>query len=278
MTIQEALKAAAQRLQSISTSAHLDAQLLLMEVLSVERAYLLAHREEKLSPHQAQRYDTYISQAASGTPLPYILGRRAFYDLEFIVTPDVLIPRPETELLLEQALTFAHEYPQSTAVDVGTGSGALAVTLAVHAPLLSVHAVDISEGALAVARRNAEKYQVNVQFHQGDLLHPLIQHGIKVDLLMANLPYIPTHQLATLTVSHHEPQLALDGGTDGLDMVRRLLLQVSKVCAADALLLLEIGAGQGSAAIEAAQQVLQPHECAVFRDYAGHERILRVVL
>jgi len=278
MMIRDALHSAAKRIQPVSESARLDAQLLLMAVLGVERAYLLAHDDETLTPEQAERYESYVTRAAAGEPLPYILGKRAFFDLELFVTPDVLIPRPETELLLEEALRFAAARQSLTAVDVGTGSGALAVTFAVHAPQAAVHASDISPAALAIARRNAEKYQANIHFYEGDLLQPLIERGVKVDLLLANLPYIPHDEMLTLQVSRHEPLLALDGGADGLDLVRRLLSQAKEVCHPGALLLLEIGSGQGAAAMATAHAALETQACDVLNDYAGHDRILRVRL
>jgi release factor glutamine methyltransferase len=278
MIIRDALAAATNMIQPVSDSAPLDAQLLMMEVLGVGRAYLLAHDDEGLTDEQVQRFEAYVSRAARGEPLPYILGRRAFYDLELAVTPDVLIPRPETELLLEQALRFASTREHLSVVDVGTGSGALAVTFAVHCPHAVVAATDISAAALSVALHNAQKHKVNIDFYQGDLLQPLIDHNIKIDLLMANLPYIPSEELPSLAVSQHEPLIALDGGVDGLHLVRCLLHQVAKVCNPAALLLFEIGAGQATAAQKAAQGILEPRDCDVLTDYAGHDRILRVTM
>jgi release factor glutamine methyltransferase len=278
MIIRDALVAATNMIQPVSESAPLDAQILMMEVLGVERAHLLAHDDEKLSEEQTGRFEAYVSRAARGEPLPYILGRRAFYDLELAITPDVLIPRPETELLLEQALRFASTRERLSVVDVGTGSGALAVTFAVHCPDATMYATDISAAALRVALYNAQKYNTNIDFYQGDLLQPLIDHGIKVDLLMANLPYIPSEELPSLRVSQHEPLIALDGGVDGLHLVRCLLHQVAKVCNPAAMILLEIGAGQGTAAQKAVQGTLEPRDCDVLTDYAGHDRIVRVTL
>lgn len=275
-TIQDALHAARQRLEPASDSAALDAQVLLGEVLGKDRAYLLAHGEELLSGEELARFSTLVERCASGEPLPYVLGRRAFYDRELLVTPAVLIPRPETELLLEAALAVVREQPQAVAVDVGTGSGALAVTLAALCPTAQVCATDISPEALAVARRNAQQHNANVTFYQGDLLVPLIARGLQADLVMANLPYIPTGDLPALAVSHHEPRLALDGGPDGLDVIRRLLKQIPAVCRAGALILLEIGADQGEAVIRLAGAVLNPRRVDTLKDYAGLDRIIRI--
>jgi release factor glutamine methyltransferase len=163
-------------------------------------------------------------------------------------------------------------------VDVGTGSGALAVTFAKHAPQAQVYATDVSPAALDVARRNAEKHGANVTFLQGDLLAPLIERNIRVNLVMANLPYIASDELQTLAVSRHEPRLALDGGADGLDLIRRLLAQIPMICNPNALILLEIGAGQGGAALALVQEVLQPKSAAVLHDYAELDRIVRAAM
>jgi release factor glutamine methyltransferase len=245
-------------------------------VLGVDRAYLLAHGDQVLTDEQREQFEAWVERAVTGEPTAYILGKRGFYDLEFVVTPDVLIPRPETELLLEQALNWAKAKPNITAVDVGTGSGALAVTFARHAPQAQVYATDISPAALAVARRNAERHGANVTFLQGDLLSPLIAQNIRVDLVMANLPYIASDEVLMLDVSHYEPNLALDGGADGLDLIRRLLAQIPQVCNPNVLILLEIGATQSAAALALVQEGLSPNSAEVIQDYAGLDRIVRV--
>lgn len=277
-TIRDALGAARQRIKPASSSAHLDAQALLGAVLGVGRAYLLAHPEHALSAEQEARFETYVARCAAGEPLAYILGRRAFYDREFMVTPAVLVPRPETELLLEEALRYAAAQPCCIAVDVGTGSGALAITLAARCPQAVVYATDISPDALAVARRNAEQHRVAVEFMHGDLLTPLIERGLKADLVMANLPYIASDELAELPARRHEPRLALDGGADGLDAIRGLLAQAAEACAPGALLLVEIGATQGSAALALVKQTLATRQVEVLKDYGGLDRVVRVTL
>src|SRR5690606_18681749 len=203
---------AIERLRPVSESTALDVDMLLGEVLGVDRAYLLVHGDQVLTDEQREQFERWMERAANGEPIAYILGKRGFYDLEFVVTPDVLIPRPETELLLEQALDWAKDKPSVTAVDAGTGSGALAVTFARHTPQARVYATDVSTAALVVARQNAERHNANVTFLQGDLLSPLIEGNIRVDLVMANLPYIASDEVPTLAVSRYEPTLALDGG------------------------------------------------------------------
>ncbi len=267
-TIYDTLLAARKRIDP------LDAHVLLGEVLGVDRAYLLAHPEAPLTPEQAERFAALVARCADGEPVAYLLGRRAFYDRDFLVTPDVLIPRPETELLLEQALAWAGDRAIAAA-DVGTGSGALAVTLAANRPQARVYATDISSAALAVARKNAERSSVGVTFYEGDLLAPLIEHSIRLDLIMANLPYIASDELASLAVSRHEPRLALDGGADGLDPIRRLLAQIPGAINPGALVLLEIGAGQGAAALALVRETLRPQRAESILDYAGLDRIIR---
>ena len=277
MTIREVLQSAYQRLSAFD-SARLDAQLLLAYVLDVEKAYLLAYDERILSEDESARFESLLQRRTAGEPIAYILGTKGFYDLDFIVTPDVLIPRPETEHLIEAALNWAKGKTGLIAADIGTGSGAIAVTFARHAPQAQVHALDVSQAALAIARRNAEKYQVQIQFHHGSLARPLIDAGVRVDLLMANLPYIRSDEMPQLAVSQYEPHLALDGGADGLDLVRELLRQVPQVCTEGALILLEIGTEQGQAVLDFANETLAPQQATIIKDYAGHDRIVRLQL
>ena len=278
LTIQRVLQAARQRIQPASESAAFDAQVLLAHVLGVERVHLLAHPAETLTEQQQEQFNTLVERCAAGEPLAYLIGRRAFYDRDLFVSSAVLVPRPETERLLEKALEFAQQHPAVTAVDVGTGSGAIAVILAAHCPEATVYATDISPAALAVARQNAAAQQVQVRFFEGDLLTPLIEQAVGVNLIIANLPYIPSRVVDDLPVSRHEPRLALDGGADGLDVVRRLLEQAQHVMLTAGLLLLEIGADQGEAAAALGQTAFPQAVVEVFKDYAGLDRIVSIDL
>jgi release factor glutamine methyltransferase len=216
-------------------------------------------------------------RGAAGEPLAYLTGTRAFYGRDLIVTPAVLIPRPETEHLVEAALSWAQGRTGLRIADIGTGSGAIAVTLAAHLPDAQVWAVDVSPEALAVARQNAMRYNLldRIVFAPGDLLDPLRETG-PLGLIAANLPYIPRAELDTLAVARHEPRLALDGGVDGLDLIRLLLAQAPAVLAVHGLLLLEIGAGQGMQVARMARDAFLDAQVQVIPDYAGHERVVRI--
>lgn len=278
-TLGEVLRAARAQLEPTSLSASLDAQLLMAEVLGVSRAHVLAHPERPLSDDESAQFSMLVERRLNSEPVAYLLGRRAFYDREFIVTPAVLIPRPETEDLLERALaSLQAARPGAVAVDVGTGSGALAVTFAALRPHVQVYATDISPAALAVARLNAQQHGAQITFLEGDLLVPLVEKGIHVDIIMANLPYIDSAVVPTLEVSRHEPILALDGGADGLDLVRRLLEQAPAVIRPGGLILLEIGYNQGTRTAALIQQVFPSAQVEVIPDFAGFDRVVQVNL
>lgn len=275
MTLHEALQAASKRIAAVSETATSDARALLMTVLAADRVWLLLHTEYELTPDQETAFLELVKRAESGEPLPYILGRRVFYDRDLLVSSAVLIPRPETELLLQQAIDYVGDR-LVTVVDIGTGSGALAVTFAALKPTATVYAIDISPDALAIARQNAAHHAALVTFFEGDLLQPLIERGIRCDLIIANLPYIPTDEVKRLVVSKHEPTLALDGGEDGLVLIRRLLAQLPQVAKAESLILLEIMSGQGEAMRRLASEAFPMAEIEVQLDYAGHDRIVRI--
>ena len=272
-TIRAAMSAARATLDS-SATPDLDAQVLLAQVLRVDRAFLFAHPEYLLTDAQYSAFRSAVLLRAAGEPIAYITGAKGFYDIGLQVTPAVLIPRPETELLLEEALRLSEERPELCVADIGTGSGALAVTFARHRPQSKVYATEISLDALAIARGNAERNGVNPAFLAGDLAEPLIQRGIKVDLLMANLPYIASDELPALEVSRFEPRLALNGGIDGLAFIRRLLTQIPAVCRQGAIVLLEIGADQGGAVARLVREHFGAR-CEILPDYAGLDRIAR---
>ncbi len=271
-TIRSALTAARATLIS-SESVDLDAQALLTQALQVERAFLFAHGEYELDEAQIRAFQSMIKRRAAGEPIAYIIGKKGFYDLGLHVTPAVLIPRPETELLLEEALHLTASMTAGALADIGTGSGALAIALARQRLQCTVYATDISADALDIAGQNAESHDADVAFFRGNLAQPLIDRGIKADLLVANLPYIATDELRSLPVSRWEPRQALDGGGDGLDLIRALLAQLPKVINPSAQVLLEIGADQGQAVTQLVHDRFHI-DTAVLPDYAGLDRIV----
>lgn len=291
----QALHEAKARLAATSSTASLDAQVLLAHLIGKPRAWLLAHPEAPLTPEQHAELERKLQQLELGTPLPYLLGAWEFFGLLFKITPDVLIPRPETELLVETALEWLDRkfLLQSCkgcpgglaenltgpilAADVGTGSGCIAVSLAVHCPELHLIATDLSPAALAVARHNAQAHGVSnrITFLETDLFPPTSQSST-FNLICANLPYIPTATLRTLAVFGREPTPALDGGPDGLALIRRLLAQAATRLAPGGLLLLEIDASQGETALALARQRFPRAQTEIYPDLAGLPRLLCV--
>lgn len=261
--------------QGLQTPA-LDAEVLLSHVTGLDRTGLYREWEKPLSDEEATHYFVLTGKRLTGEPVAYLTGRREFMGLDFTVSPSVLIPRPETELLVETALTLLP--PSPTMIDVGTGSGAIAVSLASLLPDAVVYAIDLSPAALDIARLNAVRHGVGerVCFFQGDLLEPLagsVTDG-RVDLIAANLPYIPIDDLPGLPreVRLFEPSLALDGGVDGLDLVRRLISAAPDFLKQDGYLLMEIGCCQGR---EVAILLKPPvWETVIKKDLAGLDRLV----
>lgn len=264
-------------LPNLHSLSRFEAQLLLAHILGRTRAWVISHPGANLSVEEQARLDGALAQLEAGIPLPYVLGHWEFFSLDFTLTPEVLIPRPETELLVETALGWLKEHPEArTAVDVGTGSGCIAVTLAKLVPNLKVIAVDRSAEALSVARQNAQQHEVaeRVRFLQADLLSCLDKVNPAIQLLVANLPYIPTRTLHSLPIFGREPTMALDGGIDGMSLIAELLAQAKLHLAPGGLALLEIEAGQGTAVKALAGQAFPEAEVSVKQDLAGLDRLL----
>ncbi len=269
------LATARQKLSAVSERPQSEAAALLAGVLERPRDWVIAHPETPLSGEQARQLDGLLQRRLDGEPLPYLLGRWEFYGMEFTVRPDVLIPRPETELLVETGLRWLGQHPGRRAADVGTGSGCIAASLAANCADLRVTAVDRSRAALRVARENFSRYglQERVFPCQSDLLTAL--RG-PFDLVCANLPYIPSAKLDELAVSRYEPRLALDGGAEGLGQIGRLLADGPRWLAKGGLMLLEIEAGQGESAPRLAERFLPGARAGVLPDLAGKARLLRI--
>jgi release factor glutamine methyltransferase len=277
-TLSEWLERVRRSLAQFSDTPGLDSQVLLAQVLERPRAWVMAHPQADLNDEQSARLQSQLQRLEAGEPLPYVLGHWEFYGLDFQLNPAVLIPRPETELLVDQGRLWLQANPnRSQAADVGTGSGCIAVSLAAHHPDLRVTATDVSAAALQTARKNATRHGVAQRMHfvQADLLAAL--RG-PFDLICANLPYIPSAELKKLKVFGREPGLALDGGPDGLALIRRLLAQAGRKLAPGGLLLVEIEASQSRQAHSLAGQFLPTARSMVLADLAGRQRILRVEL
>jgi release factor glutamine methyltransferase len=272
-SIRQTLQQTTADLQAVTGAPRLEAEVLLSHVTGVSRTVLLAHPERTITPDQLSRYQTLVRHRASGHPLPYLTGRAEFYGLEFEVTPDVLIPRPETEVLVDLAL--AHH--PATVVDMGTGCGCIAVSLAAHLSRATICAIDILPAALAVARRNVERHGVagRIRLIKGDVLTP---RPSPVDLIVSNPPYISTSECASLptSVRDHEPRLALDGGPSGLEIIQQLLMQAPAVLNPGGGLLIEIGAEQGEAASHLARTFFARAVVRIHPDLAGRDRVLEV--
>jgi release factor glutamine methyltransferase len=226
--------------------ARRDAETLLLHLMAKNRAWLLAHLEDELPAEQAARFTELLDRRYHGEPIQYITGEQEFYGFPFRVTADVLIPRPETEHLVEKALELASLFLKPRIVDVGTGSGAIAVALAHNLPEAQIAALDISSAALEIARENAQRNAISdrIRFAQSDLLAVVAQE--RFEMVVSNPPYVPTADRDSLSIEvrKHEPALALFAGEDGLAVYRRLIPAAFAVLAAGGFLLMEIGYGQ----------------------------------
>jgi release factor glutamine methyltransferase len=249
--------------------APLEAELLLRHVLNINRTQLYLDLEKELSPQDEKVFGTLIERRLKGEPAAYITGHREFYGRDFQVNPHTLIPRPESELLVETALRLAQNHRISTIADIGTGCGAIAVSLALELPKAKIYATDISPAALEVARINCQRHGVADRVHliQGDMLEPLPE---PVDLIVANLPYVRESELAP----GFEPLLALDGGIKGTEMIAKLCRQAKGKLSDNGTMLLEIGAGQAKAISSLWHHLFPDGATEVLADLSGIERVV----
>jgi len=291
LDIRAALKEGLARLRAADVPSHtLAAELLLMHALGRDRVWLYTHSEDPLDPDAAEKYGALIARRATGEPTQYITGKQEFWGLEFEVTPAVLIPRPETEHVVEVALerlgargikldmATGKPSPKLRVADVGTGSGCLAVSLAHELPHAEIFATDISAEALDVARCNSARHRVSdrIHFHQTDLLEALLDKSHLFDLIVSNPPYVARDEAATLPreVREHEPDAALFGGPTGVEIYARLIEQDGALLSPRGILLLELGYG----AADAVRKIFRMQErwanVSITNDLAGIPRVL----
>lgn len=273
-SVEEALRTARERLQGRQDTARLDAEVLLAWLLERDRSFLHAHPEHTLDEGLSARYQALVERRAEGEPIAYLTGEREFWSLPLRVSPDVLIPRPETELLVEQALARIPAEAESAVADLGTGSGAIALAIARERPRCRVLATDRSAEALEVARGNAERLGIdNVEFAAGNWAQALGDR--QFDLVVSNPPYVVSGDPhLTQGDARHEPRLALQAGPDGLDAIRVIAFQAKRYLLPGGWLLLEHGFDQGSA-VRALLQRYGYADVATEADLAGQPRVSR---
>lgn len=262
--------------RGVTDSSELDVTVLAAHLLGRSRAWVLSHGDYELTAEQLQSLTENIALYREGVPLPYLLGEWEFFGKKFIVTEATLIPRPETELMVEEVLAWLESHPQAeAALDIGTGTGCVAISIALACERVRVVASDLSLPALAVAKRNVAKYnlQERIALICASLLPPLAR---RFDVLCANLPYIPSQRLRALPIYGKEPTLALDGGSDGLDLYRGLLPALAAVVREDGLIACEIDSSQSLAMLAMAHRVFPQAEVSVIKDLSGQDRLLRV--
>ena len=275
MNVKETLNVASEELMKIgSLDARLEAEVLLRHVLKIDRATMFRDLDEDVSIEDSGNIASLVKRRTQREPLAYITGAKEFYGLPFVVSEDVLIPRQETELLVDTAIVQAKSLDKSqiSIVDVGTGSGAIAVSLALNIPTSSVIAVDISESALTIAddNRRAHGLYSRVKLRRGSLLEPIVE---RIDILVSNPPYIRSDKLTSLQEEVlQEPMVALDGGHDGLELIKKLLFQAVDKMSNPSVILFEIDSDQAPEAVKLSQQFFPSAITTVLKDLSNNER------
>lgn len=279
MNIQQALLSSITRLQKKTASPHLDAEVLLSFVLKKPKSYLLAHQEKKLTAAQSIKFHSLIARRQRNIPVAYLIGHQEFYGLDFLINDDVLIPRPETELLIEETIKAARQhatgYGLRAICDIGTGSGCLAITLAKYLPKAQIIATDISSPVLRLAKKNARRHKIleKIKFIQGDLLRPFILKKIKCDIIIANLPYLTPLEMKAVP---HEPRTALSGGKMGIELIERLIMQSPEVLNPNGVILLEISPTQTKLVDFIVEQQLPEKKVTFIKDLTSRDRVARI--
>jgi len=274
MTIREALARAKKAFVSGNVEdARLESELLLRHTLRIGQVQLYQEPDHSLAPHEEAGFWRLVERRLDGEPTAYITGQREFYGLSFSVNSSVLVPRPESEFLVAEVLRIARSHPVMGVAEIGTGCGAIAITLALNLPEARIYATDISAPALKVARLNCRNHGVvdRICLLAGDMLDPLPE---PVDLIVANLPYVPELEVSRLGLADFEPLLALNGGRDGLEKIRRLCSGVGDRLRPRGFLLLEVGQGQGRVVTALLLRLFPSAGIEVISDLAGIDRVL----
>jgi release factor glutamine methyltransferase len=278
MTLKQALSYARETLAANSVQEFIiESELLLRHTLKIDRIQLYTGLDRELSPEQLKEFHRLVQRRLNQEPVAYITGHREFYGFDFYVDSNVLIPRSESELLVEKTLEFAHKHPLSTIAEIGTGCGAIAISLALNLSQTRIYATDISASALKVALSNCEKYGVvdRVVLLEGDMLDPLPE---PVDLIVANLPYVKVSELSGINTYNFEPSLALNGGIDGLEKIRRLACKITDKLNSGGFLFLEIGQGQAGGVTTFLHSLFPTSMIEVIPDLSGIERVVSLNL
>ena len=276
-TIRETLQQTHGNLESVGISdARLESEVMVMNVMRMPRQDLFSHQEDGVNAQQERELAQIVERRLKREPLAYILAYKEFYGVNLLVNSDVLIPRPETETMVEHALFMAlmgMETTELVIADVGTGTGAIAINLAIHLPAARIYAIDAADAVLDVASHNIRAHNVadRIKLTKGDLLEPLPE---PVDLIVANLPYIPTSRIPTLQPEiQWEPSAALDGGDDGLDLIRRLMSQAPDKLKENGIILLELDPEQVPAVEELSRQLFPEATTSIEQDLAHRDRV-----
>lgn len=290
LIIKDVVAMATKRLEAAGCEApKLDAEALLLYYLGTDRSFIFAHIADSLDDKRCEAYFELIDERATGKPVQYITGRQEFMGISFFVSESVLIPRQDTEVLVEEVVKIASEKHKGLGgldiLDLCCGSGAICVSLAYYLPKVKLLATDISTTALAVALKNAADYKVSgkIKFIQGDLFTPL-KAGIfgktKFDMIVSNPPYIKSDVLPTLQreITEHEPMIALDGGADGLDFYRRIVSEAPIYLKKQGLLVLEIGYDQATEVLDLISAAEGYGQAEIIKDFAGKDRVVKVRL
>lgn len=278
MNLGQALMEARQKLERGNIDdAALEAEVLLRYTLGIDRTSLFSSLDAPIEQERYFQFQHNLERRLAGEPTAYITGHKEFFGLDFIVDRRVLIPRPETELLVETAIVWCHEYGYRTVADIGTGSGIIAASLAINLPEIDIIATDFSDEALMVARENSRRHGVEdrITFHQGDLLSALPE---PMDLICANLPYVPAGDVSPGGPLSYEPDTALNGGKEGTDVLLRFCRSVSRCLQPGGGLLMEIGIGQVEIVRSTLGVALPNAAIDILRDLAGIERLITVRL